>query len=134
MANDNVSDADIYVDIPAPIGVSIKLTKLQGFDAKDQASAEVTTSIGFRRGTGFRFIPGGFEIDCISYREVGKRPEVDWFRVRDLRIIYTMTTQDQDNGRRQAYRCVVSKVDTKKDNKGVHEDTITMVATTQFNT
>lgn len=120
-----VSQGQIFVDMA---GTSRQLLKVKSLDIKDGRSTEVVMAVGVSGGAGFRNKEGGFEIDMTIYREVGDAPEVDWYAAKRDRKTITLTTQDEDNGRRQAYTSRVSKVDTKKDEAGVHEDTVTLVA------
>lgn len=124
-----VSQGKIFVDIPGPGAVSRQLLTCKKFDAKPQGSREVITAIGVEGGAGWRKKQGGVEIDMTLVRETGQAPEVDWYATDRLNKVFTLTTQDEGNGRRQAYLCMVSKIDTTKDDAGVHEDTVTLVAT-----
>jgi len=126
---DFVSQGKIFVDISGPAAVSRQLMTAKSLDIKDGRSTEVVLAIGVSGGAGFRNKEGGFELDLTVTRTVGKAPEVDWYMVKRSRSNVTLTTQDEDNGRRQSYTARVSKIDTKIDESGVHEDTITLVAT-----
>lgn len=123
-----VSQGKIFVDIGGSGGTSRQLLRCKSLDVKDGRSTEVVMAIGVSGGAAFRDKEGGFEIDMTVYREVGEAPEVDWYAVKRDRKTITLTTQDENNGRRQAYTSRVSKIDTKKDEAGVHEDTVTLVA------
>lgn len=123
-----VSQAKIFVNIGPPISALKQLLKAKSLDVKDGRSTEVVMAVGVQGGAGFRDKEGGFEIDMTIYREDGTAPEVDWYAVKRARVTFTLTTQDEGNGRRQSYTCRVSKIDTKKDEAGTHEDTVTLVA------
>lgn len=129
---DFVSQGKIFVDMGGPGAVSRLLKTVKSLDVKDGRSTEVVMAIGVSGGAGFRDKEGGFEIDLTCYREVGATPEIDWYAAKRNRNTITLTTQDESNGRRQAYTTRVSKIDTKKDEAGVHEDTVTLVATQQY--
>jgi hypothetical protein len=129
---DFVSQGKIFVDIPGPGAVSRQLLTVKKFDAKPQSSREVVTTVGVEGGAGFRRKQGGFEIDMTVVREVGQNPEVDWYETDQLNKVFTITTQDENNGRRQSFTCMVSKVDTSMDDQGQYEDTVTLVATQRY--
>lgn len=124
---DQVSQQRIYADLSGAGGRSILLQQVKSIDIKDGQSTEVTVAIGGFKG--FRHKVGGFEIDLNCYREVGDNPEVDWRGLRRVKRTFTLTTQDEDGGLRESFTCRVSKVDRKGDEAGVHEDTVTLVAT-----
>lgn len=127
-----VSQAKIFIDAPGPRGASKQLLTATKLDVKDEASRKVITTIGVTRGAGTRKEQGGFTLSLTLVRETGQIPEVDWDFYNDTDKIFTITTQDENNGRRQAYTCQVSKTDTTKDDKGVHEDTVDLVSTQRF--
>lgn len=127
-----VSQGKIFVDIPGPQGASRQLLTVKKFDAKPQGSREVITTVGVDGGAGFRKKQGGFEIDMTVVRETGQTPEVDWYATDKMAKVFTLTTQDEQNGKRQSYTCMVSKVDTTMDDQGVYEDTVTLVATQRY--
>jgi len=129
---DFVSQGQIFVDIPGPRGASRQLLTCKKFDAKPQSSREVITTIGVIGGAGFRKKQGGYEIDLTMVREIGQTPEVDWYDVDQLDKVFTVITQDEGNGRRQSFTCMVSKIDTSMDDQGACEDTITLVATQRY--
>jgi hypothetical protein len=135
---DSVSQAKIFADFGAVAGIagvaggSVLLKKCKSFDVKDGRSTEVQTSIGVENGSGFRRKQGGLELELQVYREVGKQPEVDWYALNNVRATFTITTQDEFNGRRNSYTCQVSKIDEKKDSEGMHEDTVTLAALRRF--
>ncbi len=126
---DFVSQGKIFVGIDGPGGQSRQLTTVKSLDVKDGRSTEVVMAIGVPGGAGFKSKEGGFEIDLTIYREVGQDPEVDWYEVKRSRRTVILTTQDEDDGRRQSYTARVSKIDTKMDETGTHEDTVALVAT-----
>lgn len=130
------SQRKVYCDLPATTGRSPGgsrlLTKVKEFDIKDDRSVEVTKSVGFKQGTGFRRKPGGGEITMTVYCETGKDPEVDWQKAKDDEKIFTWTMQTENNGPRENFTCTVSKVDSKGDSEGMHEDTITLVYTDRY--
>ncbi len=127
---DQVSQSKLFIDIGGVGGSSRELLQIKNFDVKDGRSVEVTLSLGGHKG--FRRKEGGFEIDMTGYREVGQSPEVDWRGLKAANRIFTMTRQDEFNGLREAFTCMVSKIDEKDDEQGVHEDTITLAATYNY--
>jgi hypothetical protein len=127
-----VSDGKIFLDAPAPIGFSGQLLTVKSIDVKDNQSREVVTTIGVKRGAGTRKKKGGFEIDLTEFRTIGADPEVDWDLANDQDVFMTLTTQDEGGGRRRAYTIQVSKTDSKTDDQGMCEDTITLVATQRY--
>jgi hypothetical protein len=127
-----VSQGKIFVDIPGPEAVSRQLLTCKKFDAKPQGSREVVTTVGVEGGAGFRKKQGGFEIDMTLVRETGQNPEVDWYLTNQLNKVFTITTQDEGNGVRQSYTCMVSKIDSSMDDQGAYEDTVTLVATQSY--
>jgi hypothetical protein len=127
---DQVSQSKLFIDVGGVGGSSRELLQVKTFDVKDGRSVDVTLSIGGHKG--FRRKEGGFEIDMTSYREIGQSPEVDWRGLKAVNRVFTMTQQDEFNGLREAFTCMVSKIDSKADEQGVHEDTITLAATYSF--
>lgn len=127
-----VSQGKIFVDIPGPFAASRQLLTVKKFDAKPQGSREVVTTVGVQGGAGFRTKQGGFDIDMTCVRETGQQPEVNWVGVDQSGTIFTLTTQDEQSGRRQAFTCMVSKVDSTMDDQGVYEDTVSIVATQRY--
>lgn len=119
------SQGKIFVDMPGPRGASKQLLTIKKFDAKPQGSREVVTTIGVNNGAGTRKKQGGWMITMTSIRTVGAVPEVDWEYANETDKFFTISTEDEGNGRKQSYLfCQVSKVDTTKDDQGVHEDEI----------
>lgn len=136
---ENVSQAKIFVDFGqvagiagVPAGGSVLLKKCKKMSVKDGSSVDVTTSIGIFGGSGFRDKQGGLEIELVIYREIGRLPEVNWYAIKQARVTFTLTTQDEFNGRRESFTCRVSKIDSEKDPEGVHEDTVTLAATQRY--
>jgi hypothetical protein len=127
---DIASQGEVSVNIQGAGAALKQLLKVKSLDIKDGRSTEVVMAIGVQRGAGFRRKQGGFEIDMISYRQVGRVPEVDWFKVNEAYSTFTLVTQDEGSAFRYAYTTKISKIDTKMDAEGNFEDTITLVCTT----
>lgn len=115
-------------------GVLKELVKIKEADIKDGGKTEVVTALGVSRGAGFRRSQGGFELDLVNYRQVGKTPEVDWQRLLRTQETFTVIFQDEGNGERVSYTSRVSKIDSKRNPEGVFEDTLNIVATQDFHT
>lgn len=127
-----VSQGAIFVDMPGPRGASKQLLTVKKFDAKPQGSREVITTIGVNDGAGKRKKQGGWTITMTVVRTTGQAPEVDWEYARQTDKDFTISTEDEGNGRKESYLfCSVSKVDTTKDPDGAHEDEIEIVALTK---
>lgn len=123
-----VSQGKIFIDMPGPRGASKQLLTVKKFDAKEDGSVDVVTTIGVDGGAGWRQKQGGFKITMTCVRTVGQLPEVDWDFAKQTKKIFTISTEDEDNGRKQSYLCRVSKTDTSKDDQGAHEDEIEIAA------
>lgn len=125
--SDVASNGDIFVNIQGAGAALKKLEKVKNLDIKDGRSTEVVMAIGVQRGAGFRRKQGGFEIDMVVYRQVGKAPEVDWYIVNNAYSTFVLTTEDELGGFRYSYTTKISKIDTKEDAEGNFEDTVTLV-------
>lgn len=123
-----VSQGKIFVDMPGPRGASKQLLTVKKFDAKPSGSVEVITTIGVDDGAGWREKQGGFMISMTCVRTVGQTPEVDWNYAKATKKVFTISTEDESNGRKESYLCRVSKVDTTRDDQGSHEDEIEIAA------
>jgi hypothetical protein len=129
LPNNFVSQGKIFIDMPGPRGASKQLLTVKKFDVKDNASREVVTTVGVNRGAGTRKKQGGLTITMTCIRTVGQVPEVDWDYANDTDKFFTISTEDEGNGRKKSYLfCQVSKTDTSKDPEGVHEDEIEIVS------
>ena len=122
------SQGKIFIDMPGPRGASRQLLTVRKFDVKEDGSVDVITTIGVDGGAGWRKKQGGFKITMTAVRTVGQVPEVDWDFAKATDKIFTISTEDEQNGRQQSYLCRVSKTDTSKDDQGVHEDEIELAA------
>lgn len=126
--NNFVSQGKIFIDMPGPKGASKQLLTVKKFDVKDNGSREVVTTVGVDGGAGTRKKQGGFTITMTCIRTVGQDPEVDWDYAKDTDKFFTVSTEDENNGRKKSYLFVqVSKTDTSKDPDGAHEDEIELV-------
>jgi len=123
-----VSQGKIFVDMPGPRGASKQLLTVKKFDVKEGGSVEVVTTVGVDGGAGHREKQGGFTITMTCIRTVGQIPEVDWDYAKAAKKRFTISTEDESNGRKKSYVfCRVSKTDTSKDPDGAHEDEIEIV-------
>jgi len=125
MASDIASQGELSVNI-AGIGTKV-LERVRSLDIKDGRSTEVVMAIGVKRGAGFRRKQGGFEIDMEVYNEMGRQPEIDWYRVNESYATFGLTTQDEGDSFRYTYTCKVSKIDVKEDAEGNFMQTVTVV-------
>ncbi len=123
-----VSQGKIFVDMPGPRGASKQILTCKKFDVKEDGSVEVVTTVGVNGGAGWRQKQGGFKITMTNIRTVGQIPEVDWDYAKATQKIFTISTEDENDGRKQSYLCRVSKTDTSKDDQGSHEDEIEIAA------
>lgn len=123
-----VSQGKIFIDMPGPRGASKQLLTVKKFDVKEGGSVEVVTTVGVDDGAGWRQKQGGFMISMTCIRTVGQTPEVDWVYAKATKKIFTISTEDEDNGKKESYLCRVSKIDTTKDDQGSHEDEIEIAA------
>jgi hypothetical protein len=126
---DVVSNAELSVNIAGPGAALKKLERVKNIDIKDGRTTEVVMAVGVSRGAGWRRKQGGFEIDMVSYRQVGRAPEVDWFIVNEAYSTFTILQEDTEQGvpgYRYAYLVKISKIDSKTDAEGNLEDTITL--------
>src|SRR4051812_23755997 len=127
---DQVSQSKIFIDVGGTGGSSRLLEQIESMDVKDGRSTEVTVTIGGFKG--FKRKEGGFEIDLSVYHEIGKNPEVNWRALKRAARTFTLTQQDEFSGMREVFTCQVSKVDSKSDKDGMHQDTVTLAATYAF--
>lgn len=126
---DVASNGQLSVNIQGP-GAALKvLERVKNLDIKDNRTTEVVMAIGVLRGAGWRRKQGGFEIDMISYRQIGRVPEVDWYVVNDAYSTFTLVWADELDGYRYAFVVKISKIDSKVDAEGNLEDTITLACT-----
>lgn len=123
-----VSQGKIFVDMPGPRGAAKQLLTIKKFDVKPAGSTEVVTTIGVENGAGWRDKQGGVMLTMTAVRTVGQTPEVDWWYAKDTKKVFTISTEDESNGRKESYLCRVSKVDTTRDDQGSHEDEIEIAA------
>jgi hypothetical protein len=119
-------------NILASAGGSRQLTKVKSADVKDDRDVEVVMAVGVEQGAGFRDKQGGGEISLQVYRETTKTPETDWRKLKTDRKVFTFTIADEGNGLRESFTCRVAKVDSKDDEAGVHEDTVTLKFTKRY--
>lgn len=131
-----VSQSYFYVDAGATIGgaagLSRRSTKIKSADVKDDRDVEVVMAVGVEQGAGFRDKQGGGEISLVVYRETGPNPETDWRAFKRDRKIFTFTIQDESAGQRESFTCRVAKIDSKDDEAGTHEDTVTLKYTKRY--
>lgn len=131
-----ISQCTHFVDVGATFGglagASRKLTKVKSADIKDDRDVEVVMAVGVSQGAGFRDKQGGGEISIVWYRESGKTPEADWRGWKENRKVLTYTIQDESNGLRESFTCRVAKIDSKDDEQGTHEDTVTLKYTKRY--
>lgn len=127
---DQVSQSKIFIDIGGTGGSSRLLKQVESMDIKDGRSTEVTVTIGGFKG--FKRKEGGREIDLAVYHEIGKSPEVNWRALKRAARTFTITQQDEFSGMREAFTCQVSKIDSKSDKDGMHQDTVSLAATEAF--
>lgn len=129
---ERASQGKVMVDFGSTVGglggASLVLQHCKSFNVKPQGSTDVTVAVG--GFLGFREKVGGFEIDLEIYTQVGV-PEVDWYAVQRDRKKFNLTTQIELGGRRQSFRCMVSKIDEKIDNEGDLMATVTLAATSR---
>lgn len=126
--SDVASQGEIFVNIA---GGGLKLLeRVKNLDIKDGRSTEVVTAIGVKRGAGFRRKQGGFEIDMTVYDQVGRSPEIDWWKVNESEAVFDLITQTEGDAFRYTYLCKVSKIDVKEDAEGNFENTITLACLT----
>lgn len=128
MPQNFASNGQIFIDMPGPRGASKQLLTVTKFDAKADGKVDVVVTIGVQGGAGWRETQGGFKIDMTMVRLASAQPEVDFDYALATKKIFTITTQDEGNGRRQAYTCRVSKTDTSMDDAGKFEDMVEIAA------
>lgn len=125
--SDIASQGTVSVNIAGP-GAALKdLERCKSIDIKDGRTTEVVMALGVQRGAGFRRKQGGFEIDMEIYEEIGRAPEVDWYKVNDSYVTFHLITQDEGDSYRYDYTSKVSKIDRKKDAEGNLMQTVTVV-------
>lgn len=108
-------------------GGNFLLESVQTFDIDDEKDTEVVTTTASRDGAGFRDKPGG---GSMSLEVLRWSPdlEVDWEALNASREKFTLTTQDEDNGKRAQYQvCRVANVKGKVNNQGENMDTVKIV-------
>ena len=134
-----VSQCKFFVDFSSTSAVgaltgggSRALTKVKSADIKDDRDVEVVMAVGVEQGAGFRDKQGGGELSLTVYRETGPLPEVNWRKLKRDRKVFTFTIQDEQSGQREAFTCRVAKIDSKDDEQGVHEDTVTLKYTKRY--
>ncbi len=128
MAQNFASNGRIFIDMPGPRGASKQLLSCTKIDFKAGGKVEVVVTIGVLGGAGWRETQGGFMIDMTLVRLTSQAPEVDFDFALANKKIFTLTTQDEDGGRRQSYTCRVSKTDTSMTDDGKFEDSIEIAA------
>lgn len=129
-----VSNAEHFISFPPSAGGAggaVQLTKVMKADVKDDRDVEVVKALGVKQGAGWRESQGGGEITLTVYRETGT-PEVNWRRLKDDRVRFVYTIQDEDNGQRESFTCRVAKIDSSGDEGGKHEDTVTLKYTKRY--
>lgn len=123
-----VSQGKIFIDMPGPRGASKQLLTVTKFDVKAGGSREAITTVGVDQGAGTRKKQGGGTITMTCVRTVGQTPEVDWDYANDTDKFFTISTEDEGDGRKKSYLFTqVSKTDTSKSPDGAHEDEIELV-------
>lgn len=127
------SQGKIKIDMPGPRGANKQLLTIKKFDAKEDGSVDVVTTVGVAGGAGFREKQGGFKITMTAVRTAGQTPEVDWDFAKATKKIFTITTEDEDNGRIRNFLCRVSKTDSTLDDQGTMEDEIELAALSRIN-
>lgn len=108
------------------------LTKVKSADIKDDRDVEVVMAVGVDQGAGFRDKQGGGEISLTVYRETGPNPETDWRKLKTDRKTLTFIIVDEHLGQRESFTCRVAKIDSKDDEGGTHEDTVTLKYTKRY--
>jgi len=126
-----VSQSAIFIDMPGPLGASKQLLTVKKFDVKPDGSVDVVTTIGVDTGAGWRQKPGGFKISLKIVRIVGSQREVDWEFALLTKKVFTISTEDEQNGRKLSYLCRVSQCGQESDDQGVHEQDIEIAAVYQ---
>lgn len=124
---DQVSQSKIFIDIGGTGGMAKLLKQVESMDVKDGRSTEVTVTIGGFKG--FKRKEGGFMIDLAVYHEIGGTPEVDWRGLKSAIRTFTLIQADEFNGLRESFTCQVSKVDSKADKDGLHQDSVELACT-----
>lgn len=128
-----VSQGKIFIDMPGPRGASKQLLTVTKFDAKEDGSVDVITTIGVDDGAGWRQKQGGHKISMTCIRTVGQVPEVDWAYAKQVKKIFTISFEDELDGRIQNYLCRISKIDSSMDDQGAYEDQIELAALSRVN-
>lgn len=128
-----VSNGKIKIDMPGPRGANKQLLTVKKFSAKEDGSVDVVTTIGVQGGAGWREKQGGFKITLTQIRTTDQDPEVDWDYAKETKKIFTITTEDEGNGRIRNYLCRVSKTDSDEDDQGQFEDEIEIAALNRIN-
>ncbi len=125
---DFVSQSAIFIDMPGPLGASKQLLTVKKMDVKEDGSVDAVTTIGVDGGAGWREKQGGLKITLKIVRTVGTQREVDWEFAKLTKKKFTISTEDESNGRKVSYLCRVSKVDPEDDDQGVHEQDVELTA------
>ncbi len=128
---DFVSQSAIFIDMPGPLGAAKQLLTVKKLDVKPDGSVDVVTTIGVSTGAGWREKPGGFKISLKIVRTVGTQREVDWEFALLTKKKFTLSTEDEGNGRKLSYLCRVSNVGQESDDQGVHEQDVEIAAVYQ---
>lgn len=129
LPQDFVSNAKIFIDMPGPRGAAKQLLTVKKIDAKEDGSVDVVTTVGVTEGAGHREKQGGYKISVKVVRTIGTNPEVDWEFAKSTKKKFTISSEDEDNGRKISYLfCRVSKVDPETDDQGVCEQDVEIVA------
>jgi hypothetical protein len=126
------SQTKVFIDfgaasgIAGSIGGAIWLQRLTKFQVTDARSTEGVKAIGVSGFAGVREKECGGTIAITELRQ--DVPQVDWRQIKRERKYFTLTTQDENNGKRAKFlRCRVSKIDRGADDEGMHTDEIEVV-------
>lgn len=129
LPQDFVSNAKVFADIPGPVGFAGQLLTLKKFDAKEDGSVDVITTVGVTEGAGHREKQGGYKLSLKMVRTQGTKPEVDWEFAKLTKKKLTISSEDEGNGRKISYLyCRVSKVDPETDDQGMCEQDVELSA------
>jgi hypothetical protein len=123
-----VSNGKIKIDMPGPRGANKQLLTCKKFSAKEDGSVDVVTTIGVPNGAGWRQKQGGWKITMTFIRTAGTEPEVDFIYAKQTKKQFTITSEDEDNGRIRNWFCRVSKIDSDTDDQGSLEDEVELAA------
>lgn len=127
-----ISQTKVFIDFGAAAGVAgsiggaIWLQRLTKFQVTDARSTEGVKAIGVSGFAGVREKQGGGTIAITELRQ--DSAQVDWRQIKKERKYFTLTTQDENNGKRSKFlRCRISKVDRGADDEGMHTDEIEVI-------